>query len=69
MRQSSCSTWCFLLILLTIMLVVGKLTGMVSWSWWVILSPIIVPALSILGLVTTLGFIIVIMLLLKSFHE
>ena len=33
---------CFIL---TIMLTVLKLTGTISWSWWIVLAPMLIPCL------------------------
>lgn len=45
--------------LLTVILVLLKVTGIVSWSWWVVLLPIWLP-LAFLGgiLVLLMGFFI-----------
>lgn len=45
--------------LLTIVFIVLKLTGVITWSWWWVLSPIWISAIiAIVVFVIALGFII-----------
>jgi hypothetical protein len=49
--------------LLTVLFIGLKLTGYINWSWWWVLSPMIIP-LSI-GLLIILAFIIIALLDMK----
>lgn len=42
---------------LTIAFIVLKLTGVISWSWWWVLSPIWITALLVIGILV-IGFIV-----------
>ena len=48
--------------ILTIVFVVLKLTNVISWSWWWVLSPLWIP----LGLIAILFVIVFIFLLIKA---
>ena len=41
--------------LLTILFIGLKLTGVISWSWWWVLSPLWIPALLVIGILLALG--------------
>lgn len=43
MKNKTTIGWGIFWILLTILAIVLKLTGAVSWSWWLILLPVILP--------------------------
>lgn len=47
--------------LLTIVFIVLKLTGVISWSWWLVLLPTLIPT----GIVLLLAILWLIMVLLK----
>lgn len=47
--------------LLTIAFVVLKLTGVISWSWWLVLLPTLIPT----GIVLLLAILWLILVLLK----
>lgn len=58
------------LILLTIAFTVLKLTGVISWSWWLILLPVILPlSLALLILVPTIIALLVKYVELEAMHE
>ena len=42
---------------LTVVFVVLKVVGAVSWSWWIVFSPILIPMASILILLALGGLI------------
>lgn len=43
--------------LLTLVFIVLKLTGVISWSWWSVLSPLWIPVaiVALIGLVVLIG--------------
>ena len=45
--------------LLTIVFITLKLTGFINWSWWWVLSPVIIPILLVI-------FIVIIHLIINS---
>ena len=44
--------------LLTIAFIVLKLTGVIHWSWWWVLSPIWISALFVIGLLTVMYILV-----------
>ncbi len=42
-----------------------KLTGMISWSWWAVLSPILIP----MGLYLGLFFVALVAICIKGTNE
>lgn len=46
-----------LLPLLTVLFIGLKLTGHIDWSWWIVLSPTIVPLGLAMLIVMVIGFI------------
>jgi ABC-type antimicrobial peptide transport system permease subunit len=42
--------WIRCFILLTLVLATLQLTGVIAWSWWIILSPVIVSVVYILAI-------------------
>ena len=43
---------------LTIIFVVLKLTGLISWSWWWVLSPLWIPALIVLSALGVMALVL-----------
>lgn len=43
--------------LLTLILITLKLTGVITWSWWVVLLPIFIPAI-VAAIIILVGLII-----------
>jgi len=48
--------------LLAIVLITLKLTNYITWSWWIVLSPIFLPL--VFGLMVAAGFILVMLIIL-----
>lgn len=58
------------LILLTIAFIALKLTGVISWSWWLVLLPVILPlSLALLILVPTIIALLVKYVELEVMHN
>lgn len=54
MNKSNNSTGLSFTTILTIIFVVLKLTGNIDWSWWLVLSPMIISVLLIIVLILVL---------------
>ena len=54
MAQSSSSSGIGFLGLLTIVFITLKLTGFISWSWWWVLSPLIISVSLIIAVLISL---------------
>lgn len=46
--------------LLTIVFIVLKLTHFINWSWWWVLSPILIPAAVVIAVLIVLGVLFMI---------
>lgn len=52
--------------LLTIALIVLKLTGVIAWSWWWVLSPIWIPLALVVGVISVVLIIVFAVLITKG---
>lgn len=53
--SSSSSTGIGFFGLLTIVLIVLKLTGVVDWSWWIVFLPLLIPLAIVTVVLASLG--------------
>jgi len=38
----------------TLILIISKLLGLLSWSWWIVFLPVLIPLMIYLGLIITI---------------
>ena len=70
MKNKRTIGWGIFWMLLTILAIVLKLTGAVSWSWWLILLPAILPlSLALLILVPTIIALLIKYVELEVLHD
>jgi len=63
-------TWLELLVvLLTVLFVALKLTGVIDWGWLWVLSPVLLCMCLPIALIATIIFVIIIVYLAKRFFE
>lgn len=51
---------------LTIVFIILKLTHVIDWSWWWVLSPIWIPIVTVLGVVAIAAIVISIVKIIKK---
>lgn len=59
-EEISIDTWGLFITLLALAFIILKLCGVITWSWWWVLSPLWIPAS--IGIVVTLTVFIVFMI-------
>ena len=51
---------------LTILFIALKLTHVIDWSWWWVLSPIWIPIVAVLGVIAIVAIVILIVKVIKK---
>lgn len=51
---------------LTILFIALKLTHIIDWSWWWVLSPIWIPVASVLGIIAIVAIVMLIVKVVKK---
>lgn len=51
---------------LTILFIALKLTHVIDWSWWWVLSPIWMPIVAVLGIIAIIAIVILIVKVIKK---
>lgn len=60
---------CLMPIFLVVLLAIAKYSGTFPYSWMWVLSPIWLPIVLLIGSVIFLGILLIILLIIKAFHE
>jgi len=56
--------------LLTLVFVIGKVFGYLTWSWWFVFAPLLVPAAIVVTVITCIGvFALGALILSKIFFQ
>lgn len=51
---------------LTIVFIILKLTHVIDWSWWWVLSPIWIPVAAVLGIIAIIAIVMLIVKVVKK---
>ena len=52
--------------ILTIVFIILKLTGVISWSWWWVFAPLWIPVVFVLAIVAIVGIVVLISRLFRK---